>query len=142
MHVVSESATLAHAMQELVTVRRRLASLSKRSHVVDNASYDLAHVISMLSKLKKQAQRGVHRNAESNPSLVVYNPPDLKVRRMGSAKVVGIIGERVFQVSYRHAEDGKNYFHDFARGVKMFAIETGGDKEILLASEKPLWEDF
>jgi hypothetical protein len=83
------------------------------------------------------------RMAKRNPSLVVYNPPDLAVRRMTREEhVVGIIGQNVHRIEYEHADDGNMYFHDFEPGVKMIALEHGGDREILLTSDKPLWEDF
>lgn len=67
---------------------------------------------------------------EKNPSLVTYaNPPEEGA----------LMSENVYQVRYRHAENDKDYFHDFADGVAMIALDNGG---ILLKSDKVLWEDF
>lgn len=132
---ISESLQLAHAIKELVGVKRGLED--------QDAAADVAHVITMLIKLKRQAEAGVHRNParghRRNPQLVVYNPPDLRVRRVAPGRVVGQIASNVHEIRYQHAEDGEFYRHPFDPGVKMFAI-NGGD--ILITSDVPLWEDF
>lgn len=90
-------------------------------------------------KQLESRKRGPRRR---NPSLVVYNPPDLRVRRMRQGNVAGQIASNVHQIKYEHADDGQPYVHDFEPGVMMFALESRGDKEILLTGDKPLWGDF
>lgn len=132
---LSESRELDFAMRVLIAIKRRNP----------HEAADLAGVISLLSRLKKQAQTGVHRNPcrghRRNPQLVVYNPPDLRVRRVASGKVVGQIASNVHEIRYEHAEDGEFYKHEFNPGVKMFAI-NGQAHEVLLTGDKPLWKDF
>lgn len=139
---VSESAQLGHVIRELVAIKRELEGRLSSGMQQDMVA-DVAHAISMLSKLKRQASASIHRNPARrhtrNPQLVVYNPPDMRVRRVAPGRVVGQIASNVHEVRYQHAEDGELYKHPFNPGVKMFALDSG---EILLTSEKPLWEDF
>lgn len=64
-----------------------------------------------------------------NPALEVHtNPP-------------GVIGDEVYSVTYRHADDGREYVHDFAPGVELEALPDGS----VLISQRdglPLWDDF
>lgn len=67
----------------------------------------------------------------SNPQLLLLeNPP------AGGEE----IGERVFQVRYRHAQDGSPYYHDFGPGVRMEGQEDGS--VVLYHPRKRLWRDF
>lgn len=53
-----------------------------------------------------------------NPLLAtVHNPP--------RAKVADVMSERVYEVRYRHAQDGKRYRHTFKPGVRMLALTDG-----------------
>lgn len=83
-----------------------------------------------------------------SPAIVVYNPP-VGVRRSmpRGAKFVGLISERVLDLDYVHAENGKEYTHSFRDfpGVQMFAIEgPDGSRSILLVgtADQVLWDDF
>lgn len=66
-----------------------------------------------------------------NPGLAIYSNPG------------GVMGTKVYAIEYRHAEDGKDYRHDFDTAVRMIALENG---DILLkrakATDGALWEDF
>lgn len=58
-------------------------------------------------------------------------------------KVIGVIGDDVHSVAYRHIKDGKLYKHDFKRGnAQVVAIERHGKKEILITGDVPLWDEF
>lgn len=63
-----------------------------------------------------------------NPELVFLENP-------GEA-----IGRRVHQLRYNHAEDGRNYYHDFGPGVRMEGREDGS--VLLYHPRKRLWKDF
>lgn len=102
-----------------------------------NAGALVHDAIKKLEGMGKRRRSGHRRN----PSLVVYNPPDLRVRRVGAGRVVGQIASNVHEIKYEHAEDGEPYVHEFSPGVKMFALD-GRSHEVLLTSELPLWEDF
>lgn len=81
------------------------------------------------------------------PSLVIFNPP-MRVRRMLSkgSKFVGQLSREVIELSYRHADDGELYVHEFDSkpGVNMFAIQGPEGHAILIVGSEgqPLWEDF
>ena len=134
---VSESGVLTSQVRALVGVKRDLEKIG-----LHNKAADIAQVIHMLAMLSSQAEKGIHRNPHRrNPALVVYNPPDLQVRRSRAAtgRIVGQIASNVHEIKYEHAEDGKLYVHPFAPGVRMFAL---AGKEILLAGDNPLWGEF
>ena len=155
--------SVAGALIELHAVRKELLRTAyDETQLHEQVSYALKGVNAAISKLQEENPCGrstpralqrkvggtrqrakyfrVNAKMTRNPSLVVYNPPDgMKVRRMGAQRIIGVIGERVYQVRYRHAEDLKDYFHDFDPGVKLIALDNG---DVLLTSDKPLWEDF
>lgn len=88
----------------------------------------LRRAIRKLMRLRERL-RYLERTAKENPSLVTYtNPPK-----------GALMSENVHQIRYRHIEDDNDYFHDFAAGVQMIALDNGN---ILLMSDKVLWEDF
>lgn len=80
--------------------------------------------------LKKGGRR---RRAKRNPPLVVFksNPP-------ANAQT---IGDRVYALFYRHAEDGDEYVHEFDEGVDLQAMDDG---TVCLEQRDglPLWDDF
>lgn len=137
----------------LKAVKEALAAGKRFSHnrdmvqyrsTVTNRLHDAMEslIYAEVSLEKQEKRKSSHRSlgkGSRNPSLVVYNPPGLKARKVNNGRVVGMIGERVYQVRYRHAEDGKDYYHDFGSGVKLFALDNG---DVLITSDKPLWEEF
>lgn len=68
-----------------------------------------------------------------NPRLEVWeaNPP-------GGRE---LIGERVYQVRYRHAEDRRPYYHDFGRDVELWG-EPDGTVTLRHRRGRDLWRDF
>jgi len=68
----------------------------------------------------------------SNPPLEVWhtNPPSDG----------GLLGE-VYDVRYRHADDGLDYVHDFGPGVEISVVD-GGDVHLAHREGLPLWADF
>lgn len=93
-----------------------------------------------------QVQRGVH----SNPPLVIYGNPPFRVRRpypfhrARGVEPVAVISADVHQVKYEHADDNRDYVHDFEGGVEMAAALRGSQAVLLFAHRDglPLWEDF
>lgn len=65
-----------------------------------------------------------------NPPLVVFGNP----RRP-------IISKRVYEIAYKHAEDGKAYKHDFASGVCCELLPDGSAR-LYRMDGKPVWEDI
>lgn len=86
---------------------------------------DYRGAIDVLKALRSQVSRGYHKNP--------YKP----------FRVVDVIGEDVHSIAYRHAKDGKLYQHDFKRGsAQAIAVERHGNREILIAGDVPLWDEF
>ena len=67
-----------------------------------------------------------------NPPLAIFANPPGEVQ-----------GQQVYAVEYQHAEDGKNYRHDFVDRVELVALPNG-DALLRRANraDGPLWEDF
>lgn len=70
------------------------------------------------------------KRARRNPPLEVWhtNPP-------------GVIGEEVYDVRYRHIDDGEDYVHDFGPGVELEGLD-GGDVILYQRDGLPIWDDF
>ena len=49
--------------------------------------------------------------------------------------------KRVYEVRYRHVQDGHDYKHAFGSGVCMELLSDGSIR-IYSMSGKPLWQDF
>lgn len=122
---------LNEALDQLGVVAKNASREDLRvlASVQENIYLALEHLQMMVPKGKRRR----------NPSLVVYDNPGMRVRVMNDGRVVGVIGDNVHQIRYQHAEDGENYYHDFEKGVKLIALDNG---DVLLTSDKPLWEDF
>lgn len=92
----------------------------------------------------------------SNPGeLVIFGNPPIKVGRgikgltgqvMPPIQLVGLIGDSVHQLKYRHADDGKPYVHDFedaATGLWAATTARWGRMLVIFnANGVPLWQDF
>ena len=70
------------------------------------------------------------RAARRNPPLEVWhtNPP-------------GVIGDEVYDVRYRHSDDGEDYVHEFGPGVELEGLDDG-DVVLHQRDGLPIWEDF
>lgn len=84
-------------------------------------------LMAMAAEMRGQLAKGMHTNP-----LVIYGNPS----RLMSA--------RVYEVRYRHRDDGQDYVHKFKPNVEMVAIERNGKHDILLTHRRGLsvWEDF
>lgn len=51
--------------------------------------------------------------------------PALQNSHLGTGRSE-MVGDQVHQIRYRHAEDGKDYFHDFGPGTVMYVLQGGG----------------
>ncbi len=89
-----------------------------------SARGNLRSVQDDLGKLLEQVRKGVH-----------VNPP----RRRGSAR---IISRNVYEISYRHAADGKNYKHEFGPGVMLSLWTADGSLRLHNRDGKPLAQDM
>ena len=80
----------------------------------------------ILTRGKRRAPR-----ARRNPPLLTFdsNPPGR------------VIGEQVYAVWYRHAEDGEPYVHEFGPGVELVADDDGG-VHFESSRGRRLWDDF
>lgn len=70
------------------------------------------------------------RRWKPNPDLLVFqeNPPD------------AVWSRRVYDLRYRHDDDGADYVHDFRPGVHMEGLEDGSVR--LFHPRRRLWRDF
>lgn len=78
----------------------------------------------------RRTRRTSARRTRRNPPLAVFANP-------GGTH----LSERAYALEYQHAEDGKNYRHDFGAGVCVVLLKDGS---VLLRHKngKPLWGDF
>lgn len=89
---------------------------------------DYRDALNVLKALRSQVRHGYHRNPGG-----VYAP----------FRVAGVISHDVHSIAYTHAKDGKAYKHDFNRDTaSALAVERHGKREILIAGEVPLWDEF
>ena len=152
----SERASLAAILTMVNAARRRLRDMEATAPYGTTAVSEALDTIEEEARgLMQQVVRGVHVNPHRNPPLLIVNPPlSLGRSRRGSsvAHLGGLGGlgwvermsEEVHDIRYTHAEDGKDYKHDFEAGVEMWAVTRQGKREIHLTqfSGRPLWADF
>lgn len=103
--------------------RSESAEIDKALRCLDHD--DVQGAIRILWRLREQVSRGYHRNP--------------------GFRIVGVIGDDVHSVAYRHSADGKFYKHDFERGsAHAVAVERNGKHDILITSMTgvPLWDEF
>lgn len=149
----SERASLAAALTLVNAARRAFEVVTEPDagndvrQVTRTGLLALHDLETELRALTDQVQRGVH----TNPPLVVFGNPPIRVSRRdrggGDFRWVGRMSRNVHEIRYQHAEDGAPYKHTFEpNDVEMYAVERGISRvpNILLtsASGKPLWEDF
>lgn len=70
-----------------------------------------------------------------NPDLLIFEP------NPGDGAGGELIGERVHALSYRHAEDGGPYVHDFGPEVELYGLEDG-TVQLRHRRGRRLWRDF
>lgn len=83
---------------------------------------------------KKRASR------RANPPLIIWANPGGQVVVTRHKKMSG----RVYEVAYKHIEDGVDYTHAFGVGTEMYAVTLPDDSHAILmvgAKNKALWTD-
>jgi hypothetical protein len=139
---LSESLALENLAAYLAS--RHGVAKFRRSH------QELAEIEALQGQLKqlgKQIAKGLHTNP---PLLIVGNPPMGRGARIprgagpDSAPLHfdGMIGARVLEIRYQHAEDGKLYKHAFDVPAQMYAVTRNGARALFIAGRRSLWNDF
>lgn len=129
----SESAAWAEVQRFAEMVRRMAAdempldrkTLKYHATNVENGARNFYHA----------AKGGRH----TNPALAIMNPlPGGKLRADEK------MSDRVYELAYKHVEDGRDYKHDFAAGVQLWSVTMGEVRAALLVGKngQPLWKDF
>lgn len=79
-----------------------------------------------------------------NPALVVW--PNPRRNPLPGTKLVAEerIGDRVYEIRYRHTDDGDDYKHVFAAGVELWTVRIGQARCVVLMGKdgQNLWDDF
>jgi hypothetical protein len=52
-----------------------------------------------------------------------------------------LLSDRVIEIAYVHAQDGQEYQHDFARGVRMLLLKDG-TVALVRPDGRQLWDEF
>jgi len=119
----SESQQIDVVLKLLHLARRALAEEDTQESF--EAATQIHRAQGFLRLLRVQVAGGYHRNP--------YDP----------FRVVGVVGNDVHSVAYRHAKDNKLYRHDFEPGTaQALAVERHGKRELLIAGDVPLWDEF
>lgn len=120
-----------------------------RREQIEGVRYDAEHVVEAMlaaqARIKHALAAIEGRRYRENPEIIVYgNPPVGRVRRFGGGRVVGILSRDVHKVWYTHAETGEDHYHDFEPGDLLIAVESGGQRDLVLTNEdgRPLWGEF
>lgn len=110
------------------------------------------NIIAVVEHLERQVAAGVHTNPHRNPGeLVMFGNPPMRAGSRAvhhiemSVQLVGIIGDQVHQLKYRHASDGEPYVHDFEHNdTALWAGITEHKQKMLVITnhDAPLWQDF
>lgn len=81
--------------------------------------------------MKRTVRRAAKRRAKANPPLAIFANP----------RGAPLLSKQVIAIAYRHAEDGKQYKHEFAPGVEMRCLPDGS---IHIRSPRGvrLWGDY
>lgn len=88
---------------------------------------EAAHLTLLADAMLAQLADGLH----ANPAMVIYglNPPE-------------VMSRRVYAIEYRHTKDGKDYRHDFDRGVSMSRVDGARGIMLRRPDGKPLAKEF
>lgn len=145
----SEIASLAAIRTQVRAALRYLDAIEERypdAHTTRNlhsARLALGHIEEESGALLAQVHSGIHRN----PPLVVFsNPAWGSSLRSGRFEWVHLMSRDLHLIRYTHADDGKDYQHDF-ENAEMYAVRRVGvddpaDRAILIVSEDGAWKDF
>jgi hypothetical protein len=111
---------------------------------VNTPVFALKYIVRIADTMLGQLSQGMHEN----PALLVGLNPPRRLRRnpLSREDVVAEeqISDRVYQVKYRHLEDGEDYQHPFAAGVELWTVTMGKARCVVLAGKdgQDLWQDF
>lgn len=140
--LLSEKAAWNSVGQEALAIARWASSrnLKEIDYIIESA-----HRLQWLAeKMRVQVASGFHRN----PALLVgLNPPG-RMRRNPlpgtSVRADEQISDRVYELAYRHAEDGLDYKHEFKAGVELWTVTMGKARCVVLSGTngQDLWQDF
>ena len=97
---------------------------------------DMAEQLDVLARDMLYQLRNVgHVNPRENPPLLIWGNP------RGKGAVV--LSKRVYDIAYRHVEDGQDYKHEFSAGTWLFTHDKAPDQVTLWQHDgKPLFGDF
>ena len=95
-------------------------------------------------------ERGPHNSLHwkmvirENPALLVGLNPRRNPLPGTSVRAGDRISDRVYEVAYRHDEDGEDYKHEFKAGVELWTVTLGKAKAIVIVGkdQQDLWRDF
>ncbi len=101
-------------------------------------------LISEADKMLGQLQQGIHENPSGrrkNPALIVWpNPGSVLV-----VKPFRLLSQQAIALAYKHTDDGKDYEHDFRRGVQIVAGELDNGQRVVVLTRpdgREVWELF
>jgi hypothetical protein len=97
----------------------------------------IVEAIQELRNLQEQAAKGHHRN----PPLGIRHA---RPKQHYQSQVVGTLSKELHLIRYRHAEDGRQYEHEFVNPTSVLALFDGEKHDILITSPDgwPIWQDF
>lgn len=105
----------------------------------------------LLHDIEVEAERmlaQIRNDIHKNPALLVgLNPPRQMHHNPLPATAVRAeeqISDRVYELAYRHADDGLDYKHGFKAGVELWTVTMGKARCVVLAGKngQDLWQDF
>lgn len=104
----------------------------------DSRFEHIASVGRQLDQLAREMRAQLVEGVHENPALmIVGNPP----RRRSRSNPRSDWSDRVYAIQYRHKGDGRDYEHDFERGVSLRANEDGS-VTLYRKDGRPVWEEF
>lgn len=118
------------------------ATVERIAHAMRYGSETKCRVLAMELLNLAREQRMVEETASerrpyrANPSLVLWANP-------GKVADEFVLSRRVYEVGYRHEDDGKDYRHEFATGVTLLLSPRVENQVVLWRPDgKRLWDDF
>ena len=95
-------------------------------------------LMELAADMLDQVAQGVHTNPRfaKNPGLVIWPNPPGGARRnplpATSVRAEEKLSPRVYEIGYKHEEDGQKYKHEFAPGVEMWLVMMGGRQAVVV----------